>query len=107
MKFEHNHNAVYLGTCLMNNCSDNYVGESAWSITERITDHSGTEQNLYLFKHSCIKKHPESSKTYFKIISSRFKNNCCRRIIAKVFLIRQIKPSLNVQEKPYELDMSN
>ena len=51
--------------------------------------------------------HPNTSKTDFKIISSGFKNNCCRRKIAEAILIKQIKPSLNVQEKSYELKLFN
>ena len=106
-EFEHNHDVVYLGTCLENNCSDNYVSESARHISERIIDHNGRNQNSHFFKHSCIKNHPNTSKTDFQIISSGFKNNYCRRKIAEALLIKQIKPSLNVQEKSYELKLFN
>ena len=95
-EFEHNHDIVYLGTCPANNCLDNYLGESAHRIFERITDHNGRDQNSHLFKHSCIKNHPNTSKTDFKIISSGFENNYCRRKIAEALLIKQIRPSLNV-----------
>ena len=70
--YEHNHDVVYLGTYPDNNCSDNYVGESARRISERIIDHSSRDQNFHLFKHSCSKIHPNTSKTDFKIISSEF-----------------------------------
>ena len=93
--------------CPENNCSDNYVGESAHRISERIIDHNGRDQNSHLFKHSCIKNHPNTSKTDFKIINSGFKNNYCRRKIVEVLLIKQIKPSLDVQEKSYELKLFN
>ena len=63
--FEHNHDVVYLGTCPENNCPDNYVGESARCISERIIDHNGRDQNSHLFKHSCYKNHPNTSKTDF------------------------------------------
>ena len=63
----------------MNNCSDSYVSESTRRISERIIDHSGREQNWHVFKHRYIKNHPNTNKTYFKIISSGFKNNCCRQ----------------------------
>ena len=96
---------MYLGTCPENNCPDNYVGESARCISERIIDHNGRDQNSHLFKHSCHKNHPNTSKTDFKIISSGFKNNYCRRKIAEALLIKQIKPSLNVQEKSNELKL--
>ena len=39
------------------------------------------------------------------IIGSGFKNNYCRRKMAKVFLIEQIKPSLDAQGKTYELKL--
>ena len=77
-EFEHNHDVAYLGACPQNNCSDNYVGENARCISERITDHNGRDQNWHLVKYSCIKNHPNISKTDFKIISSGFKNNYCR-----------------------------
>ena len=95
-EFEHNNDVVHFGTCPENNCSDNYVGESARRISERIIDHSGRDQNSHLLKHSCIKNHPNTSKTDFKIISSGFKNNYCRRKIAEALLIKQIKLSSNV-----------
>ena len=107
MEFEHNHDVVYLGTCPENNCSDNYVDESAHRISERIIDHDGRDLNSHLFKYSCIKNHPNTSKTDFKIISSGFKNNYCRRKIAEALLKKQIKSSLNVQEKSYELKLFN
>ena len=103
-EFEHNHDVFYLGTCTENNCSDNYVGESVRRISERITDHNGRDQNSRIFKHSCIKSH---QNTDLKIISSGFKNNYCRRKIGEVLLIKQIKPSLNVQEKSYQLKLFN
>ena len=106
--FEHNHDVVHLGTCPDNNCSDNYVGESARRISERIFDHSGKDQNSLLFKHNCCKNHPNTSKTDdFKNINGGFKNNYCRQKIAEALLIKQIKPSFNVQEKSYELKLFN
>ena len=103
-EFEHNHDVFYLGMCPENNCSDNYVGESARRVSERITDHNDRDQNSHFFKHSCIRNH---KNTDLKIISSGFKNNYCRRHIAEALLIKQIKPSLKVPEKSYELKLFN
>ena len=90
--FEHNYDVVFLGTCPENNSSDNYVGKSARRISERIIDHNGRDQNSHLFKHSCCKNHPDTSKTDFQIISSGFKNNYYTRKTAEALLIKQIKP---------------
>ena len=61
-RYEHNHDVVYLGTCPENNCSDNYVSENA-RVSERIIDCSDRDQNSHFFKHSCIKNHPNTSKS--------------------------------------------
>ena len=103
-EFEHNHDVVYLGAYLENSSSDNNYTRR---ISERIIDHNSRDQNSHLFKHSCIKNHLNTSKTDFKIISSEFKNNYFRRKIAEALLIKQIRPSLNVQEKSYELKLFN
>ena len=81
--FEHNYDVVFLGTCPENNYSRNYVGESARRISERIIDHNDRDHNSHLFKHSCCKNHPNTSKTDFQIISSGFKNNYYRRKVAE------------------------
>ena len=63
-------------------------------------------QNIdFVLEHSCIKNHPNTSKTDFMIISSRFKNNDCRRKMAEAFLVKETKSSLNAQEKSYELKL--
>ena len=67
----------------------------------------GGVHNYHLFKHSCIKNQPNTSKNDDKVISSRFKNNYCRRKIAEALLIKKIKPSLKVQDRSYELKLLN
>ena len=107
MIFEHNHGVMHLRTSPEINCSDNSVDESKCGIPERIIDHSSRDQNSHLFKNSSYKTHPITSNSDFKIISSGFKNNYCRWKIADALLMKQIKPSLNVQEKSYELKLFN
>ena len=80
-KVEHNHDVVYLGTCADNNCSDNY----ARRISERIIDDRGRGQNSQLFKHRCIKNHPNTSKSDFKTISSGFKTIIVNKNLQKYF----------------------
>ena len=43
----------------------------------------------------------------FKLIGDGFKNNSFKRKVSEVLLIKQIKPSLNVQEKSIELNFFN
>ena len=106
-KFGHKHDIIYLATCPEDNCSENYIGESRRQISERIIDHKRRDQKQHIFKHSskicCQHFHTNS----FKIIGNGFKNNSFKRKVSEALLIKQIKPSLNVQEKSIELKLFN
>ena len=74
-KCEHKHDIVYLGTCPGDNFLDNYIGESARRISERIIDHNGKDEKLHIFKHSCEKRQQHFHTNNCKIIANGFKNN--------------------------------
>ena len=42
-KFEQQHNIIYHVRCSTENCSDDYIGESARRIIERAQDHGGRD----------------------------------------------------------------
>ena len=48
-KFEHKHDVIYFGKCPEQNCTDNYLGESARRVSEGIIDHGGRDKKLHLF----------------------------------------------------------
>ena len=56
-KFEHKHDIVYLRACPEDNCLENYRGESARRISERVIDHNDRDQKSHIFKHSSEKRH--------------------------------------------------
>ena len=106
-KFEHKHDIVYLGPCAEYNCSENYIGESGHRISERIIYHNGRDQKSHIFKHSSGKCYQYFHSNSFKIIGNGFKNNTFKRKVSEAQLIKQIKPSLNFQEKSIELKLFN
>ena len=106
-KFEHKHDIIYLAACSQDNCSENYIGESGRRISERIIDHNGRDQKSHIFKHSSEKCRQHFHTNSFKIIGNGFKNNSFKRKVSEALLIKQIKPSLNVQEKSIELKLFN
>ena len=61
----------------------------------------------HIFKHSSEKYRHHFDTDSFKIIGNAFKNNSFKRKVSEALLIKQIKPSLNVQEKPIELKLFN
>ena len=85
-KFEHQHNIIYQLKRSAENCLDDYIGESARRIIERVKDHGGrnTESKSHVLKHNSEKEHVEVTKENFKIIGSHFKNNRFKRKIAEI-----------------------
>ena len=50
--FEHKHDAIFHGKCPAENCADNYIGETARRVNERIVDNTGREATSHLLKHA-------------------------------------------------------
>ena len=106
-KFEHQHDIKYQVKCSAENCSDDYIGESARRIIERLKDHSERDTKSHVLKHSKEKEHVEVTKEDFKNIGSHFKNNRLKRKIAEALLIKQKRPTLNVQDQSLEPKLLN
>ena len=104
-KFEHKHDIVYLRTCPEDNCSENYIRESGCWISKILIDHNGEDLKSHIFKHSSEKCHQRFHTNSFKIFGNGFKNNSLKWKISEALLIKQIKPSLNVQGKSIELNL--
>ena len=96
-KFEHQHDIIHQVKCSAENCSDDYIGQSARGIIEKAKDHGGRDTKSHILKHSSGKEHVEVTQEDFKIIGSNFKNNRLKRKITGALLIKQKRPSLNVQ----------
>ena len=106
-KFKHKNDIVYLGTCPEDDCSENYISESGRRISERIIDRNGRDQTSHIFKHSSRKCHQHFHINSFEVIGNGFKNISFTRKVSEALLIKQIQPSLNVQEKSIKLKLFN
>ena len=106
-KFEHQHDIIYQMKCSAENCSDDYIRESARRIIERVKDHGGRDTKSHVLKHSSEKEHVEVTQDHFEVIGSHFKNSRLKRKIAEALLINQKRPSLNVQNQSVELKLLN
>ena len=84
-----------------------YIGELARRIIERVKDCRGRDTKSHVLKHSSEKEHVEVTQEEFKIIGSNFKNNRLKRKIAEALLIKQKRPSLNIQDQSVELKVFN
>ena len=97
--FEHNHDLIYRTKCPEPTCIDNYVGESAHRITERIKYHCSRDNSSHVLKHGIEKSHKNVNIIDFKIIDKNFHNNKRKPKIAEALWIKDIRPTLNTQEK--------
>ena len=93
-KFEHQPDIIYQVKCSAENCSDDYTGESAKHITERVKDHTGRDTRSHVSKHSSENEHVEVKQEDFKTIGSYFKNNRLKRKITEALLLKQERHSL-------------
>ena len=106
-KFEHKHDIIYFGKYPEQNCTDNYLGESARRISERIIDHDGRDQKSHLVRHAVVNEHRNDSYDDFKIIGTGFRNNAFKRKVAEALLIKELRPTLNIPKTSVELKLFN
>ena len=83
------------------------LGESSRGLSEGIIDSGGRDKKSHLFQHAVVNKHRNASYDDFKIIGSGFRNKTLKRMVAEALLIKQLRPTLNVQEKSVELKLFN
>ena len=83
------------------------MGESARQITERIEDHNGRSHTSQVWNHSIELSHKIVNTIDFKIIDKTFHNNKRKRKNAEVLWIKDLRPTLNTQDKSVQLKLYN
>ena len=70
-------------------------------------DHNGRDVNFHLLKHRMEKEHHYLQNKDFVLLSSGFRNNTVKRKISETLWIKDLRPTLNRQEKSIELKLFN
>ena len=105
--FEHQHDLIYHVNCPLPTCEENYIGETARHIHECIKDHNGRDHKSHMLKHSIEKHLDNMTEESFKITAKNFKITKWKRKISESFWIRDLRPSLNAQDKSVPLNLFN
>ena len=84
-----------------------YVGETSRRIIKRIKVHGGRDHASHMVKHNIETSHTDVNTANFKIIDINFSNNKTKRKIAETLWIKDLRPTLNVQEKSIPLKLFN
>ena len=106
-KFNHQHGLVYHAKCPSELCNKIYIGESGRRIEERVKDRNGRDHNLHILKHSLETEHENVKRSNFSIISENFNGNKRKQKIAKLLLIKQLRPTISIHDKSVPLKLFN
>ena len=85
---------LYRAFCATDNCTEDYVGETARCIVQSAKDHNGWDQHCHLVKHTIENNYLPVVKGDFIILDCGYRNNTHKRKIAEVLIIKFIRPSL-------------
>ena len=93
--------------CPESTCSENYIGEVARRLQERVDEHAGKDSKSHMLQHTHQSGHTAVSIDNFRIVKRGFKNQKMKRKISEALLIKKYRPSLNKQENSVPLMLFN
>ena len=98
-KSEHQHDLAYFVKCTESSCRDDYEGETGQGIIEILKDDSGRDHPSHMVKHNIESSHTDGNTGNIKIIDMNFGNSKRKWKIAESLWIKDLRPTLNVQER--------
>ena len=99
------HDIVNHGTCPETDFPESYIGET-YIISERVKDHAGKDVHSHLFKHAVESGHEILDFTKCFIQKESW-NNTSKRKTVEALLIKEMKPTLNRQDRSIALKLFN
>ena len=87
-------------------CKDDHTDEINSRVIERVIDHNRRDKKSHMLKHSRDTLPTHDWEYDFKLLGNNYQSNIKRKISAYLF-IRQLKPSLNKQDKSIPLNLYN
>ena len=104
-KFEYRHDVNFLGICPETTCNDNGTGEAKRLIFEVVKHHNSRDIKLHLLKHALEINHQHVSEKDFKITGNGFRGTKQEKKVVEALLIREIKPTLTIQDQLVPLQL--
>ena len=93
--------------CPESQCSEDYAGETALRLVERVLDHNDRDAKSHLVKHAIEKCHKYPKIEDFNIIGKGYRSNKFKWKVAESLLIKDVRPTLNTHEKSVPLKLFN
>ena len=104
---QHKHDLVYLSSCPSSTCNNCYIGETGRRLSERVLDHSGKDTKSHVLRHSFTAKHETVDIGHFQILNRGYSNITYKRRVSLALLVKQYRPTLNVQDNSVPLQLFN
>ena len=104
---KYQHDIVYYVKCPKSQCSEDYNGETAQRLSERVLDYNGRDSKSYLVKHAIEKCYKYPKIEDFNAIGKSYTNNNFKRNVAESLLIKDVRPTLNTHDKSVPLKLCN
>ena len=104
---EHQHDVVYYVKCPESQCSEDYTGETAPRLSERLLEHNGRDAKFYRVKHAIEKCQKYIKIEDFYVIGKGYRNSTFKRKVAESLVIKDVRPTLNTQQKSVPLKLFN
>ena len=82
--FEEQHDPIYHSVCNNDKCNDDYIGEIARRLKERVKDHNGRDKISHLVKHSLESGHDLVCHGNFRILDKGYNNTFKRKVVKLV-----------------------
>lgn len=98
---------MYYAKCQEEYFPHDYVSQSGWRVLERVKDHNGRDTSYHIFKHCVAVDHQFVSCDDLSIVGRSYRNNKRKRKIADALFVKNLKTSLNIQEKWVALKLFN
>ena len=107
VSFTEKHGVIYKSVYATVNCNEDYVGECARMLYERIKDHNSCDHSPNLVKHAGETGHLPVATANTEVIGSGNCSNARGRKIAESLLVKKLKPTVNIQKKLVSLKIFN
>ena len=98
---------IYKSVCATGSCNEDYIGECTRRLYERVKDYNGRDHSSHLVKHAGDTGHLPVDTANFEVIGRGYRNNTRSNKDAEALLVKKLKPTLNIQEKPIPLKLFN
>ena len=86
---------------------ESYIGETGRRLQDLVDEHTGKDCKSNILRHSYQENHKNVSRNNFQILGNGYKKMKFKQKLSEALYIKQLCPSLNMQETSVALKLFN